>query len=223
VNDGPVDEPILEGSTPKDRRLSILVACFGVMIVMTNVGSITAPSLVKRSPELLLLLSSRIRHLLFAVPADINPVAYFAIPVVRIGAAAAVCYLLGLWYGERGMGWLDQQLGGETPAALRWLQRAVDRAAPLLVFLMPASNVVCVLVGLRKMRPQLFIVCFLTGLAFRLTWVWLAAKRFEDQLKTALDWIAKYQWYLVVGFLAISIVQSMRRSSKQNRSAGSAD
>jgi membrane protein YqaA with SNARE-associated domain len=218
VENGPVPQPRdFDGPAPKDTRLTKLLMCFGALVVMTNVGSIMAPSLVKRSPELLLVLSSRIRHLLFAVPAGISPVLYAVIPVVRIGAAGAVTYLLGLWYGERGMKWLDHQFGGETPATFRWLQRGVDRSAPLLVFLFPASNVVCVLVGARKMKPQLFAASLLAGLAFRLTWVWFAAKQFESELKEALDWIAKYQWYLVVGFMLLSIAQSMRRSAKQQR------
>jgi membrane protein YqaA with SNARE-associated domain len=217
-NNGPLDEPDGISPAPVDRRLTILLACFGALVVMTNVGSITAPTLVKRSPELLLLLSSRIRHLLFAVPADVNPVLYVVIPTLRIGAAGAVTYLLGRWYGHRGMAWLDRQFGGKTPATFRWLQSATDKAAPLLVFLMPASNIVCVLVGLRKMKPQLFVSCLLAGIAFRLAWVWFAAKQVEEELKDILDWIADYQWYLVVGFMAISVIQSSMSQRRQQRS-----
>lgn len=203
----------------KDRRLPILLGAFAVLVALTNIGSISAPTLVKKQPELLLALSSRMRHLLFAVPADVHPVAYALIPMVRLGAAATLCFALGYWYGDRGMGWLERQLGDDKPATLRWIEKGVDRAGWLLLFLMPASNVVCSLTGYRRMRPARFFTFMLSGIAFRLTWIWIAAKQFESELETALDWIEKYQWWLVGLFFAITLIQSFRRASRQVQGA----
>ena len=161
-----------------------------------------APTIVKRSPELLLALSSRIRHLLFAVPAGINPVSYSVIGFARLFAAGALCYALGHGYGNRGMRWVERQFADQTPATFRWMQRGADRFGPLLVVVMPGSNIVCALVGYRRMRPMVFAACLSVGIAVRLAWVWVAAKQFEDQLKVALDWIEQYQWWLVGGFFA---------------------
>lgn len=204
---------------PRDRRLAFLVTCFGVLITATNVGSIMAPTIVKSSPELLLALSSRIRHLLFAVPAGINPVAYSVIGFSRLAVAAALCFALGHGYGARGMMWMERQLGAETPATFRWLQRAADRYGALLVVVMPGSNIVCALVGYRRMRTQVFALCLSIGIAIRLAWVWLAAKQFEDQLKSALDWIDRYQWWLVGVFFALTFLQSWRKTSAAERAA----
>lgn len=199
----------------KDRRLPALLAGYGILVALTNIGSISAPTLVKDQPGLLLALSSRLRHLLFAVPAGIDPIAFALIPVARLGAAAALCFTLGYLYGDHGMRWLERQLGGDKPATLRWIEKGVDRAGWLMVFLMPASNVVCALAGYRRMDPRRFVMFLVGGIAFRLAWIWLAAKQFEDQLKVALDWIEKYQWYLVIGFTAITVLQSFRRASNQ--------
>jgi len=204
----------------RDRRLAFLATCFGVLITATNVGSIMAPTLVKRSPELLLALSSRIRHLLFAVPAGINPVAYSVIGFTRLALAATLCFALGHGYGARGMMWIERQLGAETPATFRWMQRAADRYGELLVVLMPGSNIVCALVGYRRMRTAVFAICLSIGIAIRLAWVWVAAKLFEDQLKTALDWIDRYQWWLVGAFFAVTFLQSWRKSATTARSTG---
>lgn len=160
-------------------------------------------------------MSSRIRHLLFVIPAGINPFAYGAIGLVRISLAGAICFMLGYWYGERGSAWFEAQMGGETPTLIRWLQKGVEKSAPLLVFLMPGSNIVCVLVGSRKMNPRLFAGSLVAGIAFRLGWVWIAAKQFDAELKDALEWIARYQWRLVAVFAAITVVQSSLRSSRQ--------
>src|SRR5262245_29459804 len=206
---------------PKDRRLPFLIACFGILVIATNVGSIMAPTLVSRSPELLIALSSRIRHLLFAVPAGINPVAYSLIGFARLSVAGYLCFTLGHGYGSRGMLWIERQLGDQTPATFRWMQRAVDRAGALLVVLMPGSNIVCALVGYRRMRTTVFAVCLSIGIAFRLAWVWVAAKIFEDQLTVILDWIEKYQWWLVGALLASTFLQSCGQAATRSVDADS--
>ena len=197
----------------RDRRLMLLVSSFAVLVACTQVGSIIAPSLVKHEPALVLALSSRIRHLLFSVPANINPVAYAVIGFLRISGAGWLCYAIGYWYGDRGFRWLERQAGGEPPATLRWLQRTASRAGGPLVVFMPGSNIVCALVGQRRMSAKRFGSWLSLGIAFRLAWVWVAARTFDSQLKRALNWIEKYQWWLVAAFFIVSIVQSARRAS----------
>jgi len=197
----------------RDRRLVLLLSSFAALVACTQVGSIIAPSMVKHSPALVLALSSRIRHLLFAVPANVNPVAYAVIGFLRISAAAWLCYAIGYWYGDRGFRWLERQAGGEPPATLRWLQRMASSAGGPLVLFMPGSNIVCALVGQRRMPARRFAFFVSMGIAFRLVWVWVAARAFDTQLKHALDWVEKYQWYLVSAFFVVSIVQSARRAS----------
>jgi membrane protein DedA with SNARE-associated domain len=87
---------------------------------------------------------------------------------------------------------------------------------------MPGSNIVCALVGYRRMPVKTFVACLSAGIAFRLAWVWLAAKQFEDQLKTALSWIERYQWPLVVAFLVVTFAQSMRKAAKSRPEADAA-
>ena len=207
-------EPGRDAARGPDRRLRLLVGLFVALVACTQVGSITAPTLVNSHPQLLLGLSSRIRHLLFAVAKGINPIAYSIVGFVRISAAGWLCYTLGYHYGDRGFRWLESQSGDRPPAALSWLQKAADRAGWLLVVAMPGSNIVCVLVGQRRMSKQRFGAMLTLGVAFRLVWVWVAARQFESELKRALEWIEKYQWWLVIGFLALSFLQSARKASR---------
>lgn len=203
----------------RDSRLRLLVATYVSLYAAANVGSVMAPRIVENNPELLLALSSRIRHLLFSVPAGISPGLYGLIGFLRIFLAGAVCFLLGRWYGTRGFAWLDRQLGDQRPAALRWLETATDKVGPLFVVLMPGSNIVCALVGHRRMAPKLFFSLMVVGTAVRLWWVWLAADHFESELKDALGWISRYQWWLVGGFLALTMLQGWRRSAATARAA----
>jgi membrane protein DedA with SNARE-associated domain len=205
-------DPIMPGG--RDRRLRYLLAAFAALVACTQIGAIIFPTLIKRSPAALLALSSRMRHLLFAVPADINPIAYAVIGFARLSLAAWVCYALGYFYGDRGVAWLERQVQGDTPATFRWLQRAADKGGPPLVFFMPGSNIVCVLVGQRKMHPHRFGLWLSLGIAFRLGWLWIAARLFDSELRTILNFIEKYQWWLVAAFFVISMLQGARKAAK---------
>ena len=103
---------------------------------------------------------------------------------------------------------------GELPATIRWIQRGVDRAGWLLVVLMPGSNIVCLLVGHRKMPPRTFLPLVSVGIALKLTVLWAGGKLFEDQIKGFLDLIERYQWWVVIALFAFTFVQSAGRMRK---------
>ena len=212
-------EEIAEPLTPaapvrRDMRLAYLLAAFAALVACSQVGGIIFPTLLKRSPTLLVMLTARMRFLLLAVAAGINPFAYAFIGFIRLSAAAWVCYGLGFHYGDRGVSWLEKQVQGDTPATFRWLQRAADRAGPALTFFMVGSNIVCVLVGQRKMPKERFAIWLSAGIVFRLIWLWIAAKIFDSQLKSVLKFIDKYQWWLVAAFFLITIVQGAYKTAK---------
>lgn len=215
----PPQQHVPDARVPRrpDRRLATLLTAFSALVIANNIGSVSAPSLVQRSPELLIALSARIRHLLFAVPAGIGPVPYAVLGYARLLLAAVVLFLLGRFYGERTFAWFDRQLGGERPATLRWVERGVERFDWLLLLLMPGSNIVAFLVGKRQMPARRFAVLVSLGIAGRLAWVWAAAKQFEDELKDALDWIDRYQWWLVGAFFLITMLQSAQQSRRIDR------
>lgn len=208
------DPHVKRAATGRDMRLAFLVAAFAALVACSQVGGIIFPTLLRRSPTLLLLLTARMRFLLLSVAAGINPFAYAIVGFVRLSAAAWVCYGLGFYYGDRGVTWLEKQVQGDTPATFRWLQRAADRAGPALTFFMPGSNIVCVLVGQRKMPKERFAIWLSAGIVFRLIWLWIAAQIFDSQLKSILKFIDKYQWWLVAAFFLITIVQGAYKTAK---------
>jgi membrane protein DedA with SNARE-associated domain len=203
---------------PLDRRLlSVLLSAYVALVIAANIGSILAPSLVNDQPALLLALSARNRHLLLTVAADINAIAYWVIGGARLAVAGAVCFLLGRHFGERGLAWVERQTNGELPATFVWLERAVDRAGAALVVLMPASNVVAALVGVRRMTPRRFAVLLALGIVIRLATFWFLGVTFEEPLDKLLDWIDRYQWWLVGAFLLLTLLSSLQRTSRRPR------
>ncbi len=193
-------------------RLAVLLGVIAALLVASNVGTILSASLARDHPLALLALSARNRHLLLAVAAGIGAVPYALVSFARLVTPAVAFYLLGRWYGDRGLRWLERQAGG-TPATIRWVERAFDRAAVPILFLMPGSNLVCLLAGARQMTTRTFATVLASGILVRLVFFWFMGKAFQDPLETVLDWLTRYQWWVAGAFLVLTMAQSFRRAS----------
>ena len=161
-------------------------------------------------PLAVISLSARNRNLFASVP-FIGWPSYAVIGFLRVLVAAVALFYVGRWYGDRTVAWVEDNVG-EPPMLYRWMERAVDRAGWVALFLMPGSNVVCLLVGHRKMEQRTFFLAVIPGIAVKLTTLWIGGNIFEDQVRSFLNWIEKYQWWIVVGLFAVSALQMKRRN-----------
>ncbi|MEI8024045.1 MAG: hypothetical protein WCH63_07645 [Actinomycetota bacterium] len=186
--------------------LTLTTMLFVIGTIGTNIG----PALVDERPKLVLLLSSRNRNLFASVP-YIDLLSYSVIGFCRVLLAGLALFFVGRWYGEKATSWVSGNVG-EMPAIYRWTERAVDKAGALMVVLMPGSNVVCLLVGHRKMKTQKFVPLLMLGIAIKLAVLWRGGKLFEQQIKDFLNYIEKYQWWVVGLLFVVSSLQSARKS-----------
>jgi uncharacterized membrane protein YdjX (TVP38/TMEM64 family) len=189
------------------RRLVLWAT--SLLFVIGTIGSNIGPALVDERPRLVLLLSSRNRNLFGSVP-YIDPVWYSVIGFLRVLAAGIALYLVGRWYGQRAIGWVSDNVG-ELPAIYRWTERAVDRAGWLALLAMPGSNVVCLLVGHRGMPLRRFLPLIAAGIVVKLAVLWAGGRAFEDQIRSFLSAIERYQWWVVIALFGISLLQTTRR------------
>ena len=173
----------------RDRRLAGLTAVVVLSLVIANIGSISSAAIVREHPELLLALSSRNRHLLFAVGADIQPWAYAVIPFLRLIPIALAYFFLAYWYGERGKGWYEKEVG-VVPKSIAWSERVFDRIGTVAIVIFAGSTIVWMLAGLRKVPPKRFVVLEVIGIACRLVVIWWLGNSFKSQLDTALEFRA---------------------------------
>ena len=81
----------------------------------------------------------------------------------------------------------------------------------LLLVLMPGSNIVCLMVGHRRMPPWTFLPLITAGIILKLGVLWVGGQLFEDQITTLLDLIEHYQWWVVAALFAITFAQSAKR------------
>jgi hypothetical protein len=54
------------------------------------------------------------------------------------------------------------------------------------------------------------------GIVIRLATFWFLGVTFEEPLDRLLDWIDRYQWWLVAAFLVLSVLTSFQRSTRSS-------
>jgi membrane protein YqaA with SNARE-associated domain len=177
-----------------------LLAAFLGLVVCTNIANIFFARWVKTQPEALIALSSRNRYLIGVVGAGISPLAYIVIATVRLTLAAAVCHFLGRAYGDRALRWFTRFLGVSQEAVDRFEQQY--RAAEwVLIPIFVGSNIVFVLSGTVRARWRRVVPLLLLGIAGRLAVLWWLAKQFESEVKSAIDFLQRFQ----LPFIGISL------------------
>jgi membrane protein DedA with SNARE-associated domain len=80
---------------------------------------------------------------------------------------------------------------------------------------MPGSNIVCLLLGHKQMSPKRFVPLLCIGIAIKLAVLWRGGQIFAEEIKSFLNWIEKYQWYVVMALFALSMIQSVRKGRPQ--------
>ena len=186
-----------------------------LLFIIGTIGSNIGPALVDENPRLVLLLSSRNRNLFGSVP-YIDLPSYIAIGFTRVLIAGIALYLVGRWYGTKALGWVEGNMG-ELPAIYRWTERAVEKAGSVALVLMPGSNIVCLLLGHKRMDPKRFVPLLSLGIAIKLAVLWRGGQIFDEQIKSFLNYIEKYQWYVVMALFALSMIQSVRKGRPQGK------
>ena len=186
-----------------------VLALTTLLFVIGTIGSNIGPALVDERPRLVLMLSSRNRNLFGSVP-YIDLLSYSVIGFTRVLIAGVALFFVGRWYGTKALGWVEGNMG-ELPAIYKWIERLVDKAGPAILVLMPGSNIVCLLLGHRRMAPKKFVPLLMVGIALKLLVLWRGGKLFEDQIRDFLSYIERYQWWVVGGLFVASTLQSARK------------
>lgn len=185
-----------------------LVAFVG-LVIMTNVASGLWARWVDTNPEGLLVLSSRNRYLALTLAAGVPVGTYVVIAFARIGAAFAVCHLIGRAYHDDAIGWFRKYLG-VTPETIDTFNRGFARAEWFLIPFFAGSNIVAALSGVHRTPPVRLVALLSVGIAGRLALMWWLARTFEVQLVDFLEWLQRYQWWAVGISIALVLLVNLR-------------
>lgn len=195
------------------RRLTLLMVPISAFFVLGFVGNWLGPALTDR-PALMLAVDSRTRYLLLAIGAGITAAPFFLIAFTRLVIADPLFYLLGRWYGDAGLRWMERQSGGPGSLGwISWVEKHFPRWGLPFIAIMP-NQLVCLLAGQTKVPPRTFLALNLGGTMARLALVWWLGLQFKDTLEDVVAFVQRYQWWLVGGLFVLSMLQSGRRAAR---------
>lgn len=204
-----------EAAAPDRRRrtLGLLLAPIIGLTALAYVGDILYADLANRNPYLLIALNTRKRYLALVVPnTDVIP--YFIVGVTRQVLSDPLFYLLGRWYGDGGVRWIERKLG-EGGGMIRAVERGFAKASYPMVALVP-NLLVCMLAGAQKMRPSVFLSLNIGGTIAMMAVIRVFGDIFSAPLEAVLGFFGRYRWQLVaVSALLVGyqIIRDRRRGT----------
>ena len=197
-----------ETSTRPQPPRWVLVALLtgvGILLVASNVGNIFYATLVERHPALLLTLNSTNR-VLVGVTNQLDPLTYYGIGFVRLLVADPLFYLLGLFYGDAAIRWIERKMGNGA-ASVIWFEKAFNKARYPIVLIAP-NNPVCLLAGATGMRVPVFLALNAIGTAGRLFLARLFGKAFTAPISAVTGFLDRYRWPILAVSIALFALQS---------------
>jgi membrane protein DedA with SNARE-associated domain len=188
--------PAEERPKPSRRTLILLVTPIVFVVAIGFVASAFTPVLATKHPLLLIALDARNRFLVLARHVDIVP--FVLVAVLRRSFSDPLFYLLGRFYGEGALRWLEKKGGGGELVVLT--EKLFKRAGYPMVFLFPGA-IVCALAGQTGMSPVGFVAANLAG---TLTAVF-AVRRFSATIASPVEGLLGFFNRHLVATTAVSI------------------
>lgn len=186
---------------PSRRVRNLVVGAAIGFFVMALVGDTLLLSQVDRHPALFIALNSRNRNLVLA-KSFLSWEAFFGIATLRLLASDPLFFLLGRWYGDAGVRWIEKRSATYGPLA-RGAERWFGKASYPLVLLAP-NNYICLFAGASGMAVPVFVVLNLVGTIGRLTLLWFVTDSVSEPLDWVRDFIADHR--LVVLGLSLTLL-----------------
>src|SRR4051812_23027459 len=228
---GPPEGPAEPGSPPRQppqggsRRplipldpprgaLPLLLVPIGLMIVASNTASVVYATLIKSHPLWLLGLSSINRYLAAVTPYT-AAWSYALVAGLRLLLPDPFFYLLGYWYGDRGVRAVESRLPS-VGTAYRSFERLFRRARYLVVFIAP-NNPVSLFAGADRMNPVGFALTNVAGTIARLALIRALGNVFESPIRAITDFLDRWKWYLLV-VSAVVVLVGMLIDRRRGRS-----
>lgn len=192
---------------PGRHTLKLLIAPVIFLVICSNVANVTWPELQESNPLLLIALSSINRYLIL-VSDQLDPISYYGVGALRLLVSDPLFFLLGYWYGDRALAWMDNRSPTYGPM-LRRFQDLFGKAAWPLVLIAP-NNFICLFAGAAGMRISLFFALNITGTFARLYLIRRLGEAFSSPIDSFQDFVSEYRWWFIAGS-AVIVAFSLRR------------
>jgi membrane protein DedA with SNARE-associated domain len=194
--------------------LRLLVAALGSFFVAAMIGTALAPTLVVTEPLLLIALNPVLRHLVL-VANQLEPAAYFVVGALRLFGPDPFHYLLGRWYGDSALVWLERK-SPRAGRVVRAVETAFARAGLVILFVAP-EGIICLLAGAARVRPLTFIALDVAGTFTMLALVRSFGRRYEQGIQGVLDFVEGNILVLTAASVVLVVASAVWRRRRSTR------
>ena len=191
----------MEKVPPSRGRLWLVLGPLIVLVIAAQLGDAFAPTLAVDHPLLLIILNARNRNLVL-VTNSLDALSFYTVGFLRLVASDPLFYILGFWYGDAGVKWVERR-SSSFGGLLRTWESMFARAAWPLVAIAP-NNFICLFAGAAGMAPAVFITLNVIGTAVRLYLIRVLGRTFEAPIDSVLGFIRDYRIPLTI--LSVSLV-----------------
>ncbi|HEV7861664.1 MAG TPA: hypothetical protein VGR20_03150 [Acidimicrobiia bacterium] len=194
------DGPEVNDRRPSRSRLTLVVAPIVALIVAAYVGDALTTTWADKHPLLLTLLNARSRVLVLTTN-QLDAVSYYLAAGVRLLASDPLFYLLGRWYGDAMVVWLEKRSKtfGEQ---VRLYEKAFTKATYPLVFFAP-NPYICLFAGASGMPVGSFFTINIIGTLARLYLIRRVGEAFDAPIQSVLRFFDHYRLPLFIISVAL--------------------
>jgi membrane protein DedA with SNARE-associated domain len=188
---------------PSRRTLSLLVTPIAILIIASWIGDASAVYLVDHHPLWLIALNARNRNLVLVVN-QLDTLPYYAVGTVRLLLSDPLFYLLGYFYGDGAIRWMERQ-APTYGRIMRTAERWFSVAAYPLVFFAP-NNFICLFAGAGGMGLLTFFILNITGTITRLWMIRVVGDIFAEPIDDVIRFIQDYRLPLFVLSIVLVLI-----------------
>jgi membrane protein DedA with SNARE-associated domain len=208
---------------PSRRALTMVGVPLAVLVVLGYVGDALAPSLVDTHPAWLIALNARNRNLVL-VSNYLDAWTFYGIGVVRLLLSDPLFFLLGYWYGDAAVKWMERRTR-TWGTMLRQAEGWFRKYAYPVIFVAP-NNIICLFAGAAGMPLRAFVAVNVAGTVFRLWVIRRFGEAFDGPIDDLVGWIGDNRAPLLVVTIAlvlVSLVLEAKRGEPEVRALAHLD
>ena len=185
---------------PGRHTLKVLAVPIVGLIILSNVGNALAPDLVNRHPLQLIAMNSSNRNLIL-VTNQLDAVSYYLVGCLRLLVADPLFFLIGYWYGDSALQWMEQRTKTFGRTLRRW-EGWFGKAAYPIVFIAP-NQYICMFAGAAGMNVIGFFITNIAGTLTRLYLIRRVGETFQSPIDKVLDFIGDFRTPLLIASIAL--------------------
>jgi membrane protein DedA with SNARE-associated domain len=198
---------------PKFAR-NLVVTVVVAALVTGWIGAALAPTLVVRHPLWLIGLNANNRYLILSTN-QLDGFSFYAAALARRVVPTLAFYLLGYWYGERAVNWLEHR-EPDSGKGIRWLERQFQRSGWLVVAIAPMT-ITALLAGAARLRPSRLVPLVVVSIAARLVVLRQLGQTFSGPVDAVVRWIDRTRRPLLVLSLgSVALVIWLQRRQRRD-------